>query len=237
MLYPHPGIFTRRDVFSKFGVFDLQYRICADYDWLLRVYYNGVRIAFIDILISYFSLGGVSSGPASLVERKAVSLKNLPPAWYDKYYHKIEEEYDKGVLWYKYHYILAHIHDNHCLAKMIKETLPIGDRCSLFGSGMIAAECYELTVALDIKIEHIYDNNQNKQGKDFRGILVETPDRIRPDEAVIIGSTLYADEMKKQLVDRQVMKNIGFSDIMKIVVSCAEKIKGKPIDLEGIENV
>lgn len=33
----HPGAFHRRNLFKRFGMFDSSYRICADYDFLLRL--------------------------------------------------------------------------------------------------------------------------------------------------------------------------------------------------------
>lgn len=237
MFYQHQGIFARRTVFSTFGNFELQFRICADYDWLLKVYNKGVRIAYVDTLVSYFTLGGVSSGYKLLEERKAVSLKHLPPALHDKYYSKIVEVYDRGILSFKYHYVIACMQSDPNLARKIKETFPIKDTCSLFGTGTIAGECHVLFRCLDIEIEHIYDNASNKQGKELWGIVIESPDSISSDEHVVIATTVYADEIKKQLADRHIMKNIAFSDIMKIVVSDAEMIKGSPINLEENENV
>lgn len=55
MFCPHPGIFARRTVFSRFGAFDPQYRICADYDWLLRVYNKGVHIVYIDAITLFLA--------------------------------------------------------------------------------------------------------------------------------------------------------------------------------------
>lgn len=236
MTYLHPGIFACRTVFLEYGGFDLQYRINADYDWLLRVYSKGVRIAYIDTLVAYFSLGGVSYGHRALIERKAVSLKHLPLAWYNKYYPKIEEVYDKGMLSFKYRYVLSCIQNDQNLAKRIKRALPIDDKCSLFGTGIIARECHKLLQSLGVEVEHIYDNDQTKQGIEFWGIAVESPDNILPNENVVIGTTLYADIIKKQLAVQHVMKNIEFNEMKKIVVLCAEAIKGSPIDLEENEN-
>lgn len=232
MFYLHPGIFARRTVFSEFGDFDIRYRICADYDWLLRVYNKGARIAYIDTVVSYFSMGGVSSGFKTLAERKTVSEKNLPPALYDQYYPKIVEEYEKGVLAHKYQYIVARMPDDPLLAREVKKALSIESECSFFGAGMIARMCYDLFLSLGIKVGHIYDNDKNMQGKDFNGITVESPAYIRTDEMVVIATTLYADEIKKQLLACRVVKNIKFNDIMKTVVLCAESLRGRPIDLE-----
>jgi len=33
----HPAMFLRRDLFTRFGLFDDSFRICGDYEWLLRL--------------------------------------------------------------------------------------------------------------------------------------------------------------------------------------------------------
>lgn len=237
MYYQHQGIFARRSIFSEFGNFDLQYRICADYDWLLRVYNKGVSIAYVDVLVSYFSIGGVSAGIDLLPEKKAICLKHLPQILHDKYYDKIIEMYENDILPYKYHYALEYLQHDRYLAKKIKEALSISNICSLFCTGKMAGECCELLERLDIAVKHIYDNDQKKQGKEFLGRVIESPARIRPDETIVIGTTLYADEIKEQLEKYEILKVIKFRDIMRIVVSHIEEIRGRAIDLEELKNV
>lgn len=180
----------------------------------------------------YFSLGGISSGYRLLTERKAVSLKHLPSDLYDKYYNKIVEEHDRGVLWHKYHYVLTLTQSDPHLIEEIREVLSIGNECSLFGTGLIAHECQELFRILNIRLKHIYDNDRNKQGKEFLGKIIESSDRIKPDETIVIGTTLYADDIKGQLNARQITKCIGIRDIMEMIVSHAETTSGNVIDLE-----
>lgn len=57
----HPTVFVKREIYEKYGVFNTDYRIAADYDLLLRFYANGVRFKYIDELISNFRTGGTSS--------------------------------------------------------------------------------------------------------------------------------------------------------------------------------
>lgn len=230
MYYQHQGIFARRSVFSEYGKFDLQYRICADYDWLLRVYNRGVRIGYVDRILSYFTLGGVSSGIRLLSEKKAVCLKHLPLAWHEKYHDKIIEQYENGMLSYRYHSVSAHVGRDPLLAKRIKESLPMGDKCSLFGAGRMAGECHELLRQLGITVEHIYDNSIEKQGLTYLGVVIEPSGHIKPDETVVIGTTVYAEEVINQLKSCQVLKYITFRDIMRIVVESAD-------DGEGLEDV
>lgn len=237
MYYQHQGIFAKRSIFSKYGYFDVQYRICADYDWLLRVYNRGVHIAYVDVLVSYFCIGGVSSGIELLPEKKAICLKHLPQALYGRYFEKINQIYDNGILPYKYHYAMKLAENDSYLTKKIKDSLPIGNTCSLFGTGKIARECHELLISLCITVRHIYDNDPEKQGKEFWGRLIEPPERIRPDETIIIGTTIYEDKIKAQLENYRIKKEITFRDIMRTVVSCVETIRGKTIDMEELNNV
>jgi glycosyltransferase involved in cell wall biosynthesis len=73
----HQGIFARRRLFEKFGLFNLEYRINADFDWLLRVFRGGAQVRYIDRPIANYDTGGQSN--ANLIftraERKRVQLQ------------------------------------------------------------------------------------------------------------------------------------------------------------------
>lgn len=58
----HQAIFTKKRVFDRFGEFDDNYRICADYDWLLRsLFLNKLKKQYVNITIANFYLGGISN--------------------------------------------------------------------------------------------------------------------------------------------------------------------------------
>ena len=57
----HQVVFARRSLFERFGNFNLDYRINADYDWFLRTFHGKARIKYIHRTIAYFQLGGQSS--------------------------------------------------------------------------------------------------------------------------------------------------------------------------------
>lgn len=59
---PHPTFYVRRDVYSRFGVFDTRYRIAADYENMLRILWRGrVQAAYIPEVLVRMRLGGVSN--------------------------------------------------------------------------------------------------------------------------------------------------------------------------------
>ncbi len=65
---PHPTVYVLREYFQEVGFFDVNYRISADYDWLLRALsMPGSRCDYLPQVLVKMRLGGTSNG----------SLKNL----------------------------------------------------------------------------------------------------------------------------------------------------------------
>lgn len=73
----HQGFMMRRDIIGKEGGFDnLNYRISADYDLILRSYLNGARMHYIDIDLSIFDVSGVSSSINMAMECFRIRKRN-----------------------------------------------------------------------------------------------------------------------------------------------------------------
>ncbi|AYA78083.1 glycosyltransferase [Bacillus sp. Y1] len=64
----HPSCFVSRNIYIKQGMFNLDYKFCADYDFLLRLLENNVPFIEVDSIISNFTVGGVSSTPKAALE-------------------------------------------------------------------------------------------------------------------------------------------------------------------------
>lgn len=59
---PHPTVYAKRELFEKFGSFDESFEICADWEWLYRMFeIHEVRTRFIDEYLVRMRLGGVSN--------------------------------------------------------------------------------------------------------------------------------------------------------------------------------
>lgn len=69
---PHPSLFLRRHVYERCGGFSLQYRIAADYDFMLRALLSldGRVVALPKVLVK-MRLGGASNKSLSAVARKS----------------------------------------------------------------------------------------------------------------------------------------------------------------------
>jgi glycosyltransferase len=62
---PHPTFYVRRSLYERLGGFDLQYRIAADYDNMLRMLRGesgqGIRAAYIPEVLVRMRTGGISN--------------------------------------------------------------------------------------------------------------------------------------------------------------------------------
>ncbi len=54
----HQVVFARRRLFESFGNFNLEYRINADYEWLLRVFRGGAKARYLPRPVANFRVGG-----------------------------------------------------------------------------------------------------------------------------------------------------------------------------------
>ncbi len=59
---PHPTFYMKRDLYLKFGLFDLNYKIAADYDSLLRyLWANEVTMSYLPRVVMKMRVGGASN--------------------------------------------------------------------------------------------------------------------------------------------------------------------------------
>ncbi len=72
----HPSCFVRKDVFARFGTFDLAYPLFADYDWARRVVKAGVVFHYLPRVLTNFRFGGVSTMRFAVRERYRVFRAN-----------------------------------------------------------------------------------------------------------------------------------------------------------------
>lgn len=73
---PHASFFVKRNLFEKYGYYDLRYRISADFDLLLRyLYINKISYKYIPNIIVRMSLGGISTQGFSSIKQMNRELK------------------------------------------------------------------------------------------------------------------------------------------------------------------
>lgn len=71
----HQATFARRTLFLRFGEFDLDYRVVADLEWLVRIFRAGAVRKCIDRDICIFSTGGMHARHAERLRIEKLQLQ------------------------------------------------------------------------------------------------------------------------------------------------------------------
>ena len=92
----HPASFIRKELFIKYGFYDEQYKIIADWEFFLRVILiNKVSYKHYERIISNFPVDGISSFSEHeeqiINDRKEVILNYVPEAFYLSYEKNVKE--------------------------------------------------------------------------------------------------------------------------------------------------
>ena len=70
---PHPTLYIRREIYEKYGGFDLSYRIAADFEFMLRLFAtHHIRTAYLPHIMVKMRLGGTTNR-----NLKNILLQNL----------------------------------------------------------------------------------------------------------------------------------------------------------------
>ena len=77
VFYPHQGMFISRDLFEKYGAYDTSYRISADFEWICRMIFNGVKVKWVEVPVSYYKIGGRSESVQRVIDEHNISYKYL----------------------------------------------------------------------------------------------------------------------------------------------------------------
>ncbi len=85
---PHPTFFVRKEVYQKFGGFNLDLKLSADYELMLRlIHKHGIKIGYLNETIVKMRMGGVSNVSifvklkANLEDKLAWKLNGLRPGF------------------------------------------------------------------------------------------------------------------------------------------------------------
>lgn len=82
---PHPTFYARKSIYSKVGLFDLNFKIGADFEWLYRaLFVQKINAKYIDELLVKMRLGGASN---QSLKNRVILLKDYKKT-YQKHHNK-----------------------------------------------------------------------------------------------------------------------------------------------------
>jgi glycosyltransferase involved in cell wall biosynthesis len=89
---PHPTLFLRKEIYTKYGNFNLELKSAADYEIMLRfIHKHKIKLAYLPRVTVKMRLGGLSNSSikhrifANNEDRKAWKINNLKPYFFTLY--------------------------------------------------------------------------------------------------------------------------------------------------------
>ena len=75
---PHPTLFLKKSIYEKYGLFDLNFKIAGDYDFILRILKNNINLKYIPEILYKMRVGGASNKSLkNILQKSNEDLKAL----------------------------------------------------------------------------------------------------------------------------------------------------------------
>lgn len=213
-LYCHQGLFIKKTLFDKYGFFDTNYKIYADYEWNLRVFSQGIKFNVIPQIVANFLDGGISTVRTWNSVNEMISIKKKYAN--DDYKDEINRMCHISKLEFKFEYMLNN------LKKSLKNLIDKDGQYYVWGTGKYGGWCCEYMAINNIHPIGFIDSSMSHD--EFEGFSVYHPDQIFSsslieNKTIIIATIKYEDEIKEKIESCNTKVNIIlFSNIMNDAV-------------------
>lgn len=219
LILPHQSLFAKRSLFQQIGNFDINYKIAADYDWMLRAYDSEASIIKVNDIFTNCYAGGVSSIRLvqCCLEQKAIALSHIPQKDSDIWERKITKYYAERKKEYEIEEQINDILQND-ISEEMKLYLEFNDGCYIWGCGNDGGRCFYLFTRFDVKIVGFIDTYSEKSM--LYGYKICRPDEVNEASKICIASSKYEKEIIKQLEDMGVSKKriVTFAEVKEDIV-------------------
>lgn len=205
----HQTLFTRTSLIKKY-MFNAEYKIAGDYDFVLKCYINNYAFKFLDLPIANFLSGGMNE------QHRALSkIENL---FIQTRYLTIPNEIDKAITIFKHSDTTQD--NNYSFALYINkfyealdEQVKKNKQFILYGFGHIGQLIYQ---KYKTNIISIVDQNFKALNQQYPNKIEKIESiRAHKDEYIIISALGRELEIESLLVDKF---NIPTSKILKLIV-------------------
>ena len=191
----HQAVFAKRKLFSVVGMYDTNYRICADFDWLLRVFFSKARFIWTKEIYATYDGEGISARMelTRINEAREVALK------YAILYHKqdnvekINHLYGQWLEAFKLNNKNMELFAQN--AEYVRAVLN-KSTCYIWGAGNGGKRCLELLKTAGVEIAGFIDTNRRHDK--WYGIPIYLPEEVDKNIIICIAAPKYEEEIWEQ---------------------------------------
>lgn len=217
MAVMHPTAFVKKNIYERIGHYNTTYKISSDYDFLLKCYSQKLRFEYINEIIAFFRVGGLSSLKRQQMweETREISMSytdRCPDR--EKIMYQIEKIYRwrrfdveidecKGVL---FKLLCNYFHTE------IKTII-------IWGTGSWGDRCFSVLESEGVNVLNFVDNNKERWHQKIRGIEVISPGELQDREVnILIAVREYGAEIKQQIKNmrKHELKSVCIKDLEEL---------------------
>ncbi len=199
IFYPHQATIIPRGLFKELGLYDLSYKISADFDWICKAIYNGNPVKWVDEIVSVFRTGGMSSRLECSIDEYNISRKYLDMAGDEKLISVMTETAVDTAKNRIFTAMLCDVEFKEIFKDYISKLPSSPDSVQLWGGGFLAEYYIGMFRLIGVNVSEVIDKNAG-EGRYISKIHVVTPSD-RNDDLIFISSEYYDDDIAKALID------------------------------------
>lgn len=195
VMYPHPALFAKRELYLKYGGFDTSYKIAADSDWVMKVCLGGAKVLCVDDYFTYFSGGGISSRKQYLALEEEY-LMALKYAKLDEYAYMERRVNDFYTVQLKQ--IERSERKRNALEKRLEDVMELFDynkEYYIWGIGNRGMECMDIFEKMGLRIGGFIDSYKETMIKDYQVVKPENIEVGDDGNLICITPKGYEEEI------------------------------------------
>lgn len=210
VIYPHPALFAKRELYVKHGGFDTSYKLAADTDWVMKVCVNGADVFCADDCFTHFSDGGLSFRKryAGLKEQYQIACKYVQRDAFIHLENDLNEYYAKKLDETRKWECLRNAFETR--TEEIKKLFDYENTYYIWGAGARGMECLRTFERLGLSVAGFIDSEKKKVK--LNGYRVISPDDadIKTGKNICITPKGYEEGIILRLKDMGIGENHYF---------------------------
>lgn len=210
----HAGVFVKKELFYKNGLFDLQYKIASDFDFVLSCFLSDFKYTkYINRVINIFREGGVSSNlnTFKMMKDEVSSIVKVKLGI-------VLPEFDQEIKeYYKTWLDLLVFYDKKLGYYLLSNDF---NKVAIMGASWLGIHLFTDFKSSGVETVCFLDNDQRLHKKQIKSINVIPPAELNLEEVDAIIIAIEGDNYKlaeKQLLEMVIGKNISIITWREIV--------------------
>ena len=207
IFYPHQATFSPIKAYREIGVFDLDYKISADFEWMCRAIDTGIKVDWVPEIVSVYTIGGVSAGLKCMADEISISKRYLQKNGQEKLIDEMINNTKgraKGVVMRN---IMSDDSYQDYVRYVYKDVLKLNSEVQLWGAGFVADYYINSLNDCDICVKCVIDKGSNIEDIDGVPVVRYSPELITQ---LLVASEAFDDEICGFLSSEEFKENKDF---------------------------